>query len=103
MIIIKPKMNVKQEELDFLGPFLDEFVKSLVSPRDHGKNIFNYNLLSLWALCSPWLIFSFYESIFLDRLNGPGLACSQHVKNSGQTIRKSGKPIRNMLPSEMQE
>ena len=42
---------------------VDEFVKSLFHHRDHRENIFNYNQLSLWALCSPWLIFCFYETI----------------------------------------
>ena len=31
--------------------------------RDHGENIFIFNKLSLWALCSLCLIFSFYEFI----------------------------------------
>jgi hypothetical protein len=46
--------------------FVDEFVKSLFhhgDHRDHRENIFNYIQLSLWALCSPWLSFGFYESI----------------------------------------
>ena len=31
--------------------------------RIHRENIFIFSKLSLWALCSLWLIFSFYEFI----------------------------------------
>ena len=40
--------------------------KSFFHHRAHGEhreNIFNYNQLSLWALCSLWLIFIFYDFI----------------------------------------
>jgi hypothetical protein len=38
--------------------------------RDHRENIFNYKQLSLWPLCSPWLIISFYELIRNSEIRG---------------------------------